>query len=84
MEHKEQDQVNERELDFRVFMAETVVYRKEQKERMDRMSVKVDRIFDKLDELPCRERAYLSDQVRAIWVFIGAIVLAVIGAWIKK
>lgn len=71
-------------ISFRVFMAETVVYRKEQKDRMDRIVVKMDRIFNKLESLPCRERAYLPDQVKAIWVFIGGIILAIIAEWVKK
>jgi hypothetical protein len=71
-------------IDFQIFMAETVVYRKEQKERMDRLSVKIDKVFDKLDLLPCKERSYMPTQINAIWGFIGAIIIAIIVQWIRK
>ena len=75
----------QREMDFRVFMAETVIYRKEQAARMDRMSQKIDNIFDKLDSLPCKERSAiystLSGQLRAIWIFVSALVVGMIASF---
>jgi hypothetical protein len=70
--------------DFRVFMAETVIYRKDQSSRMDRMAAKMDKIFERLEGLPCKERAYIPIHVNAIWGFIGAIVLILISGYIKK
>lgn len=83
------------EVNFRVFMAETVIYREEQANRMDRISTKIDGLSEKIDVinskvglLPCRERAHYyewySGQVKILWVFISGIVLAIIATWIKQ
>ena len=70
-------------MNFKVFMAETVVYRKEQASRMDRMSDKIDKIFNTLSDLPCKERAYIPAQITAIWGFIGAIIILIINAYVR-
>jgi len=45
-------------------------------------------IDTKLASLPCKERASwyssMRSQMIAIWVFLSGIVLAIIGAWVKK
>jgi hypothetical protein len=59
----------------------TVEYRKQSCEKLDK-------IFERLDTLPCKERAgwyqSLSRQVSLLWVFISGIIIAVILEWIRK
>ena len=83
MADTEKEKLIEQITDFRVFMAETVIYRKDQSSRMDRMVAKIDKIFDRLENLPCKERAWIPVNIYALWGFIGAIILAVVNTWIK-
>jgi hypothetical protein len=73
---------SKQDVDFRVFMAETAVYQTEQAKRMDKISENVDVILDKISVLPCRERSGLykniDAQLRTLWAFVSAIVIAVI------
>ena len=50
----------------------------------DQVCKKFDKIFDWLEKLPCKERKSLSIQVKALWGFIGAIVIAVVVDYIKR
>lgn len=82
---KEQNQINE--LDFRVFMAETVLYRKEQGHKLEEIRSDLRDIAEKLNLLPCRERSkyydWYSSQIKVLWVFVSGIVMAIIATWFK-
>ncbi len=88
IEKSEQGQINSREIDFRVFMAETVVYREEQYKRMEELSHDVKDIKTILSKLPCEKGAMrydsLAKQVAAVWVFITAALTKIIYDWIAK
>ena len=62
------------------WMLSTTEYRKS-------LCTKIDTINDKISELPCKERkgfyTSVSNQMRIMWGFISAIVLAVIVEWVK-
>jgi KaiC/GvpD/RAD55 family RecA-like ATPase len=49
---------------------------------------KIDKIVEKLEVLPCRERKTfydsISTQMRTLWVFVTAIVLLIIAEWFKR
>jgi t-SNARE complex subunit (syntaxin) len=64
--------------DFRIFMSETVIYRTESVKRMDDLIKEVHTMGEKIQNLPCKERAYIPLQLKAIWCFIGGIVLVII------
>ena len=84
-----QDGVDQAEVvAFKIFMAETVVYRKEQTRRMDELIADVKVIIEKLYKLPCPERAAayrsISFQLTTLWVFVCGLVMAVISDWTRK
>jgi len=60
------------------------LYSEEAKEWRTRFCLKLDKVTDKLGNLPCDRRAYLSNQVKAIWAIIVLIVGAIVGEWVKK
>jgi len=70
-------------IDFRCFIAGTIEYRKEQTRHLDELSKDVKEIRTKFDNLPCKERSYIPDQVRAIWAFIGVIIITIIVEWLR-
>ena len=84
MDKVDQEKMVEQIIDFRVFMQETIIYRTEQDRRMKELIFDVKDIVKRLQNLPCKERAYIPEQLRAVWAFIGAISLALIIQWIKR
>jgi len=90
VEDNEQRDVNQREVDFRVFMSETIIYRQVQTKKLDELISEVSVLSEKINALPCKERAGIyvnindkitaySDQVRTLWVFVTAIILSLVG-----
>jgi hypothetical protein len=71
-------------VDFRVFMAETLEWRKEQCKKLDKLIQYNEKIWDKFDRLPCRERAWMPINIYALWTVVGTIGIAVFLEWIKK
>lgn len=59
-------------------------YAEEAREWRNRFCVKLDKVNDRLAVLPCDKRAYLVNQVRAIWGIIILILGAIIGEWVKR
>lgn len=73
-----------RDVNFKVFMAETVIYRKEQGNRLDRLSSKIDMMLEKMSMLPCRERTALWSSMANQMKFLWGIVVLIIAAIVKK
>ena len=76
----------ERDVDFRIFMAETVIYRKEQASKMEWLGNKIDKMLDKFELLPCKERGgwYISmgRQMGFMWLVLSIILVVIVGsAW---
>lgn len=69
------------------WMASTTEYRKSLCAKLDVVLKNQESICSRLDKLPCDMRKPMWDsinvQIKAIWCFIGAIVLIIVGEWIK-
>lgn len=59
-------------------------YSEEAKEWRTRFCLKLDKMSEKLEKLPCDKRAYLVNQVKAIWACIAVLIGAIVGEWVKK
>lgn len=86
-------------MDFQVFMSETVLYRKVQQEKLDEVKSvlkesneslisELRKLSDALLLLPCKERATwyrsMNRQVGVLWAFIAGIVLAIFSKYVNK
>jgi len=60
----------------KIWIDGTEEYRKRQVEKFDR-------IFNKLELLPCKERSGNTTQIKILWGFVSAIILAIVVEWIK-
>ena len=82
MEERRKDDIEIRVLRERVenWMSSTTEYRKA-------LCDKMDKINEKMNLLPCRERVEHTNsiklQLKAIWVIISAGILGIIAEWIK-
>jgi len=88
-EYQRQDDVLIKVLEERVnlWMESTTEYRKSLCAKLDVVIEKINILNARIDKLPCdaRKPAWesLSNQVKAIWGFLGAICLAIIIEWVK-
>ena len=60
----------------KIWIDGTEEYRKRQVEKLDR-------IFNKLELLPCKDRSGNTTQIKILWGFVSAIILAIVVEWIK-
>lgn len=53
-------------------------------ERHSEMSKKIDDIMSKFDEVPCKKICKNDWNIKVLWGFLSATILAIVGAYFKR
>ena len=88
MENRRQDDTKIEVLTERVenWMESTTEYRKSLCSKITETNSKIDKMTDKMNNLPCRERIEgtksIKLQLKALWILVSATLLGIISEWI--